>query len=52
MLLTQFVPKIPSPDVIEDDADLACLNGDPVLGFARVISQVKGNTRQFRGWGP
>lgn len=52
MSLLQLIPDISPTDVAEEIPDLVALHGDPVLGFARVISLVKGNTRQFRGWGP
>jgi len=52
MLLTLVIPQNPSTDVTEEPVDLGGLNGDPIFGFARVISQVKTNTKQFRGWGP
>ena len=51
MLLTLVIPQNPSTDVSEEHVDLGGLYGDPILGFARVISQVKTNTKQFRGWG-
>lgn len=51
MPLTQLIPKI-SRDASGDDPEIGALHGDPVLGFARVISQVTTNTTQFRGWGP
>jgi hypothetical protein len=52
MLLTLVTPQNTSTDLTEEDPDLAGLGVDPILGFARVISQVKTNTKQFRGWGP
>jgi len=51
MLLTLVIPQNPSTDVSEEHVDLGGLYGDPILGFARVISQVKISTKQFRGWG-
>lgn len=52
MSLLQLIPENPPTDADAEDLDIGMLHGDPVLGFARVISQVKANTRQFRGWGP
>lgn len=48
----QLVAENPTIDADVEDSDLAAIHGDPILGFARVIAQVKSNTRQFRGWGP
>jgi hypothetical protein len=50
--LTRLGPVNPSIDACPEVPDLDTLDVDPVLGFARVISQVKANTSQFRGWGP
>ena len=52
MALALLIPEQQSTDAIEEQPDLAGLGGDPVLGFARVISEVRANTRHFRGWGP
>lgn len=52
MLSLQLAEENPTIDADLEGSDLAAFHGDPILGFARVISQVKSNTRQFRGWGP
>jgi hypothetical protein len=42
-----------APLSFEDDIAREIVHhGDPVLGFARVITQVHTNANVFRGWGP
>lgn len=50
MSTTMLTPETiaPGDDISVEIAD----HGDPVLGFARVITQVRTNTNVFRGWGP
>jgi hypothetical protein len=38
----------PSHEIVHEIAQ----HGDPVLGFARVITHVHPTTSVFRGWGP
>jgi hypothetical protein len=48
MLTPEDISIAPSDDIALDIAH----HGDPVLGFARVITQVHVNANVFRGWGP
>ena len=52
MLQINPISDDPTTDPSEDLSDFAVTHRDPVLGFARVIAQVKSNTRKFGGWGP
>jgi hypothetical protein len=49
---TLLTPENPSMAPADDIADEIAHHGDPVLGFAQVISQVHTNANVFRGWGP
>ena len=52
MLTTVLTSENVSIDPNDDIANEIAHHGDPVLGFARVITQVHTNANVFRGWGP
>ncbi len=52
MPTTMLTPENESIDPGDEIAHEIAQHGDPVLGFARVITHVHPTANVFRGWGP